>query len=64
MPRKGEGGISELVNDYGMIILILLVIVMMFVAFIALINSHPEYGITLPSLFGGGSVGGTTGGLG
>jgi hypothetical protein len=55
---KGEGGITELVNDYGMIILILLVIILMFVAFISLINSHPEYGITLPDLFGGGSSGG------
>lgn len=57
MAMKGEGGMLELVGGYGKIILVIAIVVFLLAMFITYINSHPELGITLPNLFGGGSGG-------
>ena len=54
MAMRAEGGMLELVGGYGKIILAIAIMVFMLAMFIIYINSHPELGITLPKLFGGG----------
>jgi hypothetical protein len=54
-----EGGMLEFVGAYGKLILIgFILLVLLLMLFINYINSHPELGVKLPEIFGGGSSGG------
>jgi hypothetical protein len=54
MIMKGqEGGPLGLPAAYGRIIVAIVIIVFLLAMFITYINSHPEWGITLPEIFGG-----------
>jgi hypothetical protein len=56
MRMKGEGGMLEFIGAYGKLIvfgmLITIVLIMLVISFV---NSHPEIGVDLPTIFGGTS---------
>ena len=63
MNLKAEGGMLEFVSDYGKLIIfgIMITILIIMIA-ISIIDSNPEWGMTLSPVFGGGSSTAGTGG--
>jgi hypothetical protein len=54
MVKKGQGGgMPELVYGHGKLIFAFFTVVLMFLLLYSIVSSHPEWGITLPPLFGG-----------
>ena len=59
MKRRGEGGMLEFIGAYGKLMVFgILITIVLIMLVISLINSHPELGINIPDIFGGGSSGG------